>query len=60
MCRVRSPASEKTGLRVSGSESELPFVKRDTVSTPAETNTWPSPARIACMAIRVVCSDEEQ
>jgi hypothetical protein len=23
-------------------------------------NTSPSPARIACIAIRVVCSDEEQ
>ena len=34
--------------------------KRLTVSTPAATNTSPSPARIACAAIRIVWSDEEQ
>ena len=54
------PGVGEDGVAVSGSESELPFVNRDTVSTPAEMNTSPSPARIACMAIRVVCSDEEQ
>ena len=45
---------------VSGSESELPATNRDTVSTPAEMNTSPSPALMACIAIRVVCSEEEQ
>jgi hypothetical protein len=53
-------ASAKTGFCVSGSESLLPFTKRLTISTPAEMNTSPSPALIACIAIRVVCSDEEQ
>src|SRR5438477_9743470 len=43
-----------------GSPSELPRPYRDTHSTPAETNTSPSPARIACIAIRVVCNDDEQ
>ena len=45
---------------VSGSESLLPLAKRDTISTPAEMKTSPSPALIACMAMRVVCSEEEQ
>jgi hypothetical protein len=53
-------AASNFGFWVSGSESELPFANRDTISTPAEMNTSPSPARIACSAIRVVCSDEEQ
>ena len=57
---VRSPASANSGLWVSGHESELPRANRDTVSTPAEMNTSPSPALIACSAIRVVCSDDEQ
>src|SRR6185312_10086178 len=59
-CRDRSSASPKIGLCVSGHESELPLAKRETVSTPAETNTSPSPARMACIAMRVVCSDDEQ
>ena len=45
---------------VSGSESLLPLTCRLTVSTPAEMNTCPSPALIACMAIRVVCRDDAQ
>ena len=49
-----------SGFWVSGRPSEEPLTNRDTVSTPAEMNTSPSPARIACMAIRVVCSDDEQ
>jgi len=40
--------------------SEAPLAKRDTVSTPAATKTSPSPARIACAAMRMVCSDDEQ
>ena len=32
---------------------------RDTVSTPSEMKTSPSPARIACIAILLVCKDEE-
>ena len=43
-----------------GSPSELPRAYRDTISTPAEMNTSPSPALIAWNAIRVVCSDEAQ
>ena len=43
-----------------GMWSEVPFAKRDTVSTPAETKMSPSPALIAWKAIRVVCTDEEQ
>jgi hypothetical protein len=53
-------AASKRGFWVSGWESELPFTNRDTISTPAEMNTSPSPALIACIAIRLVCSDEEQ
>ena len=60
MWRDRSSASAKIGLWVSGHESELPLAKRETVSTPAETNTSPSPALMACIAMRVVCSDDEQ
>ena len=33
---------------------------RDTISTPAEMNTSPSPALIAWTAIRVVCTEEAQ
>mgnify|MGYP007041253449 CR=1 FL=1 len=40
--------------------SEVPLAKLETVSTPAEMNTSPSPALMACRAIRVVCRDEEQ
>ena len=43
-----------------GRPSELPRAYRDTISTPAEMNTSPSPALIAWNAIRVVCSDEAQ
>ncbi len=57
---VRASASAKNGLCVSGSESELPFAKRDTISTPAEMNTSPSPALMACSAMRVVCRELEQ
>ena len=35
-------------------------MKRLTVSTPAATKTSPSPARMACAAMRIVCSDDEQ
>ena len=40
-------ASANAGFWVSGCESELPLAKRDTVSTPAEMKTSPSPALIA-------------
>src|SRR3954451_9820176 len=53
-------AASKRGFWVSGCESELPLTNRDTISTPAEMTTSPSPALIACIAIREVCSDEEQ
>ena len=38
----------------------MPFMNRLTVSTPPETNTSPSPALIACAAMRMVCNDDEQ
>ena len=57
---VRASASANTGLWVSGHESELPLANRDTVSTPAEMNTSPSPALMACNAIRVVCRLDAQ
>ncbi len=57
---VRASASANSGLCVSGRLSELPLVKRDTISTPAEMKTSPSPALIACSAMRLVCSEEEQ
>ena len=57
---VRASAPANSGLCVSGHESELPLANRDTVSTPAETNTSPSPALIAWKAIRVVCTDDAQ
>ena len=57
---VRASASENVGLWVSGQLSDVPFSNRDTVSTPAETNTSPSPALIAWKAIRVVCTEEAQ
>lgn len=57
---VRASASAKSGLWVSGRPSELPLMLRETVSTPAEMKTSPSPALMACSAIRVVWSEEEQ
>ncbi len=57
---VRSSASAKRGFWVPGRWSEVPFAKRDTVSTPAETNTSPSPALMAWKAIRLVWTDDEQ
>ena len=57
---VRSAASSNSGFLVSGKESELPLMNRDTVSTPAEMNASPSPALMAWKAIRMVCSDDEQ
>ena len=57
---MRSRASEKAWLCVSGQESLLPLASRLTHSTPAEMYTSPSPALIAWKAIRVVCSDDEQ
>ncbi len=60
MAWVRASASANSGLCVSGQESELPLANRDTASTPAEMKTSPSPALIACSAIRVVCKLEEQ
>ena len=57
---MRSSAWAKSGLWVPGQLSDVPSPNRDTVSTPAETNTSPSPALIAWKAIRVVCTDEAQ
>ncbi len=59
---VRACAASKIGFVSSwpGIMSLLPLTNRLTVSTPADTKTSPSPARIACIAIRVVCSDDEQ
>ena len=57
---VRASASAKSGFWVPGRWSEVPFAKRDTVSTPAEMKMSPSPALMAWKAIRVVCTEEEQ
>ena len=45
---------------LSGEPSLLPLTCWLTVSTPAETKTSPSPALMACIAIRVVCRLEAQ
>jgi hypothetical protein len=45
---------------VSGIPSELPLTKRLTISTPAATNTSPSPDLMAWAAMRMVWSDDEQ
>jgi hypothetical protein len=37
-----------------------PLPKRLTASTPPAMNTSPSPERMACEAMRIVCSDDEQ
>ena len=55
---VRASASANSGL--CGPVSEAPYWKRLTVSTPPQRNTSPSPALIACAAMRIVCSDDEQ
>ena len=47
-------------LVLPGMPSDMPPMNRLTVSTPAEMNTSPSPALMACIAMRVVCSDDEQ
>ena len=57
---MRACAASKIGFSVPGNESELPRTNEDTISTPAEMKTSPSPALIAWNAIRVVCSDDEQ
>ncbi len=57
---MRAFASSYLWFWVSGQWSEVPLAKRDTVSTPAEMKTSPSPALIAWKAIRVVCTEEEQ
>src|SRR2546427_2414425 len=54
----RFSASEN--FELCGPVSAAPNWNRDTVSTPAHTNTSPSPARIACAAMRIACNDEEQ
>ncbi len=55
---VRPSAVAKAVL--CGPVSEAPFMKRLTVSTPAAMKTSPSPARMACAAMRMVCNDDEQ
>src|SRR4051812_2645508 len=56
--RVRSSASEN--LVLWGPVSDAPNWNRETVSTPAHTNTSPSPARIAWAAMRIACNEDEQ
>ncbi len=57
---MRAFASANAGFWVSGQWSEVPLANRETVSTPDEMKTSPSPALIAWKAIRVVCTEEEQ
>ncbi len=54
----RACASANSGL--AGPLSDMPFMNRLTVSTPAATNTSPSPALMACAAIRMAWSEDEQ
>ena len=56
MAAPRAMASAKSGLRASGSDSPAPRKPAfcDTVSTPPEMKTSPSPALIAWKAIRIV------
>ena len=42
------------------SHRPCPMRNGSRIRTPAATNTSPSPALIACAAIRIVCNDEEQ
>lgn len=56
---VRASASANSGLWVSRM-SEEPLTERETISTPAEMKTSPSPALMACSAMREVWSEEEQ
>jgi hypothetical protein len=57
---LRAMASLKSGLSVPSMPSDLPLSKRLTHSTPPATNTSPSPALMACAAMRMVWSDELQ
>ncbi len=57
---LRSSAPANRALWVSGMPSDMPCAKRLTASTPAAMNTSPSPALMACAAIRIVWSDDEQ
>ena len=53
-------ACASPNFALGGPVSAAPFWKRLTVSTPPAMNTSPSPALIACAAMRIVCSDDEQ
>ncbi len=55
---VRATAAACLGFW--GPLSAKPWMKRLTVSTPAATNTSPSPALIAWAAMRTDISDDEQ
>ena len=55
---MRARASSNFGF--GGPVSAAPYWKRLTVSTPPAMNTSPSPERIACAAMRIVWSDDEQ
>jgi hypothetical protein len=57
---LRACDGVNTGFMLSGKPSLLPLTCWLTVSTPAETKTSPSPALMACIAIRVVCRLEAQ
>ena len=55
---MRARAASNFGF--GGPVSAAPCMNRLTVSTPPAMNTSPSPERIACAAMRIVCNDDEQ
>src|SRR3954447_25469685 len=60
LVRSRDCSSAPANCGLCGPVSAAPNWKRDTVSTPAQTNASPSLALIACAAMRMACSDDEQ
>ena len=57
---LRSSAPWNAALCVLGMPSAAPCPNLLTASTPAATNTSPSPALMAWAAMRMVCKDDEQ
>src|SRR4051812_22991053 len=60
LARSREGSSEPEDFGLWRPVSAAPNWKRDTVSTPAQTNPSPSPARMGGAAMRVAWSDDEQ
>src|SRR3954468_22991880 len=60
LVRSRDCSSALANFGLCGPVSAAPNWNRETVSTPAATNTSPSPALMAWDAMRIACSDDEQ